>query len=74
MQKVFLINVIDRRNGYSFAVKCDASYNEDSVLELALDKGIYNDDEDFGFASAVDITESPEDIAEFEKDDEIYEF
>lgn len=72
-KKVFLINVVDRRNGYSFAVRCDSSYDEDSVLELILDCGVFNDDEDFGYATAVDITNSPEEIAAFENDDELTE-
>ena len=64
MKKIFSINV-PGRHGYSFAVKCDTSYDEDSVIELAAESGLFSDDEDADYAIAEDITESDYDIEHF---------
>lgn len=64
MKKVFLINV-SSCNGYSFAVKCDTSYNEESVIELAAENRLFDEDEDVDYATAEDITESEHDINAF---------
>lgn len=61
MKKIFSINV-PGRHGYSFAVKCDTSYDEDSVIELALENMLFETDEDADYAVAEDITESEYDI------------
>lgn len=61
MKKIFSINV-QGRHGYSFAVKCDTSYNEDTVIELARESALFDDDEDADYATAEDITESDYDI------------
>ena len=61
MKKTFSINV-PGRYGYSFAVVCDCSYDEDTVLDLALECGCFDDDGDCDYAEAEDITESPYDI------------
>ena len=36
MKKIFSINV-PGKYGYSFAVACDCSYDEESVIDLAMD-------------------------------------
>jgi len=61
MKKIFSINV-PGRNGYTFAVKCDTSYNEDTVIELARESALFDSDEDADYATAEDITESDYDI------------
>ena len=57
MKKIFSINV-PGRHGYSFAVKCDTSYNEDTVIDLAAESELFNDPEDADYATAEDITDS----------------
>lgn len=57
MKKVFSINV-PGRHGYSFAVRCDTSYDEESVIELAAENCLFEEDEDADYAIAEDITES----------------
>lgn len=57
MKKIFSINV-PGRHGYSFAVKCDTSYNEESVIELAAENLLFEEEEDADYAIAEDITES----------------
>ena len=64
MKKIFSINV-PGRHGYSFAVKCDTSYDEDSVIELALENMLFEIDEDADYAIAEDITDSEYDIEGF---------
>ena len=64
MKKVFSINV-PGKHGYSFAVRCDTSYNEESVIELAAENRLFNEDEDADYAIAEDITESDYDIQAF---------
>lgn len=64
MKKIFSINV-PGRHGYSFAVKCDTSYDEDSVIELAAESGLFDSDEDADYAIAEDITESDYEIEHF---------
>jgi len=61
MKKVFSINILGK-HGYSFAVRCDTSYNEETVIELAAENHLFNDDEDADYAIAEDITESDYDI------------
>lgn len=61
MKKIFSINV-PGRHGYFFAVKCDTSYNEDTVIELANESALFDNDEDADYATAEDITESDYDI------------
>lgn len=67
MKKVFSINV-PGKYGYSFAVRCDASYNEESVIELAAENCLFEEDEDADYAIAEDITESDYDIQAFKDD------
>jgi hypothetical protein len=64
MKKVFSINV-PGKHGYSFAVKCDTSYDEESVIELAAENRLFDEDEDADYAIAEDITESDYDIQAF---------
>lgn len=64
MKKIFSINV-PGRHGYSFAVKCDTSYNEDTVIDLAAESELFNDPEDADYATAEDITDSDYDIKAF---------
>lgn len=61
MKKIFSINV-PGRHGYSFAVKCDTSYDEDSVIDLAAENFLFEEDEDADYATAEDITDSEYDI------------
>lgn len=61
MKKIFSINV-SGHHGYSFAVKCDTSYNEETVLDLAAESGLFEDETDADYATAEDITESDYDI------------
>jgi hypothetical protein len=61
MKKIFSINV-PGRHGYSFAVKCDTSYDEESVIELAAENLLFEEEEDADYAIAEDITESEYDI------------
>ena len=56
MKKVFSVNVLGR-NGYSFAVKCDAT-STDEVVELALDNDLFDDPEDADCCVVEDITDS----------------
>ena len=56
MKKIFSINV-PGRHGYSFGVSCDSSYDEDSVIDLAYDNGLFQDEEDADYAFAEDITD-----------------
>lgn len=70
MKKIFSINV-PGRHGYSFAVKCDTSYDEDSVIDLAAENFLFEEDEDADYATAEDITDSEYDINAFK--DCIYE-
>ena len=64
MKKIFSINV-PGRHGYSFAVRCDASFDEDSVIDLAAESKLFNDPEDADYAISEDITESDYDINAF---------
>ncbi len=64
MKKIFSINV-PGRHGYSFAVKCDTSYDEDSVINLAAENFLFEVDEDADYATAEDITDSEYDINAF---------
>lgn len=64
MKKIFSINV-PGRHGYSFAVKCDTSYDEDSVISLAEENYLFEEDEDADYAIAEDITDSEYDIEAF---------
>lgn len=61
MKKVFLINV-PGKHGYSFAVRCDTSYNEETVIEFAAENCLFEVDEDADYATAEDITESDYEI------------
>ena len=61
MKKIFSVNVLGR-NGYSFAVKCDDSYDEESVIDLAYENELFNDGEDADYAVAEDITDSEYDL------------
>lgn len=61
MKKVFSINV-SGPCGYSFAVKCDESYDENSVIDLALENDLFEDEMDARYAFAEDITDSEYDI------------
>lgn len=63
MKRIFSIN-ISGRNGYSFAVKCETT-NEDEAIEMALDAGLFEDDEDAQYAIAEDITDYPYDVEHF---------
>lgn len=67
MKKVFSINV-PGKYGYSFAVRCDTSYDEESVIELAAENCLFEEDEDADYAIAEDITESDYDIQAFKDD------
>ena len=60
MKKVFSVNVLGR-NGYSFAVKCDAT-SADEVVELALDNDLFDDPEDSYYCFVEDITDSEYDL------------
>lgn len=64
MRKIFSINV-PGKYGYSFAVACDASYDEESVLDLAYDNGCFECIEDADYAFAEDITDWDDDIEAF---------
>jgi len=64
MKKIFSINV-PGRHGYSFAVRCDSSYDEDTVIALADENRLFEDDEDADYAIAEDITESEYSINAF---------
>lgn len=57
MSKVFSINV-PGKHGYSFAVQCDDSYDEESVIDLALENGLFEEDYDADYAVGEDITDS----------------
>ena len=57
MKKIFSINV-PGKHGYSFAVECDASYDEESVIDLALENGLFDENRDADYAIAEDITDS----------------
>lgn len=61
MKKIFLINV-PIKHGYSFAVKCNTSYNEESVIELAAENLLFEEEDDADYATAEDITENEHDI------------
>ena len=61
MKKIFSINV-PGKHGYSFAVECDDSYDEDSVIDLALDNGLFEEGYDADYAIGEDITDSEYDI------------
>jgi hypothetical protein len=65
MKKVFSIN-IPGKHGYSFAVECDSSYDEESVIDLALENDLFEEGYDADYANAEDITDSEYDIAAFE--------
>ena len=60
-KKIFSINV-PGDYGYSFAVKCDASYNEKSVINLAFAHELFMEPEDATYAVAEEITDSDYDI------------
>lgn len=64
MRKTFSINIAGK-HGYSFAVECDSSYDEDSVIDLALDNGLFEEDYDADYAIAEDITDSKYDLNAF---------
>ena len=64
MKKIFSINV-PGRHGYSFAVKCDTFYNEETVINLAAESDLFDDPEDADYAIAEDITDSDYDINAF---------
>ena len=61
MKKIFSIN-IPGPCGYSFAVKCSPSFDEESVIDLALENDLFNDELDARYAIVEDITDSPYDI------------
>ena len=61
MKKIFSIN-ISGINGYSFAIKCDASYDESSVLDLAIEHDLFGDEDDAYHAYVEEITDSEYDI------------
>lgn len=61
-KKVFCIHVHGKPLGYSFAVKCYDSYNEQSVIDLALKNGLFRDKADADRAEAWDITNSEYDL------------
>lgn len=65
MKKIFSINV-PGRHGYSFAVKCDDSYDEDSVINAALEANLFEDETDADYAIAEDITDFSHDVKHFE--------
>jgi hypothetical protein len=60
-KKIFSIN-ISGKHGYSFAVKCDASYNEKSVINLAFAHELFMEPDDATYAVAEEITDSDYDI------------
>ena len=60
-KKIFSINVLGE-DGYSFAVKCSKSFDENSVLNLALENGLFEDECDVHNAIVEDITDSEYDI------------
>ena len=62
MKKIFSINV-PGKYGYSFAVRCDCSYDEESVIDLAL--ALFECPEDADYAIAEDITDWDDDIEAF---------
>ena len=61
MKKIFSINVCGK-NGYSFAVECDCFYDEESVIDAALENGLFDEEIDADYAVAEDITEYEDDI------------
>ena len=65
MKKIFSINV-SGKNGYSFAVECDCFYDEESVIDAALENGLFDKEEDADYAVAEDITEYEDDIKAFQ--------
>lgn len=64
MKKIFSIN-ISGEDGYSFAVECDSSYDEETVIDLASECGCFECPEDADYATAEDITEWDDDIEAF---------
>lgn len=64
MRKVFSINV-PGKYGYSFAVECDASYDEESVIDLALEHDLFGEGNDADYAIGEDITDSEYDRKAF---------
>ena len=64
MRKTFSINIAGK-HGYSFAVECDSSYDEDSVINLALDNELFEEGYDADYAIAEDITDSEYDLNAF---------
>lgn len=64
MRKVFSINV-PGKHGYSFAVQCDNSYDEESVIDLALENGLFEEDYDADYAWSEEITDSEYDRKAF---------
>ena len=63
MKRIFSINVTGR-NGYSFAIKCDATEEADAV-QMAENAGLFEDDADAFYATAEDITDYPYDVEHF---------
>lgn len=64
MKKIFTVNV-PGKYGYSFAVECDSSYDEETVIDLASECGCFECPEDADYAIAEDITEWDDDIEAF---------
>ena len=63
MKRIYSVNVTGV-GGYSFGVKCNET-DENSVIDLALDAGLFDDDSDAKYAVVEDITDYPYDVAHF---------
>lgn len=63
MKKIYSINVAGK-HGYSFAVECDANFEEEAI-DMAAEAGLFDDPEDAEYATAEDITGSEYDINAF---------
>ena len=63
MKRIYSINV-SGIGGYSFAVKTDET-NENAIIDLALDAGLFDDDSDALYAVVEDITDYPYDVEHF---------
>ena len=56
LENCFVVNVPHRRHGYSIAVYAEG-YDEDSIIDLCVEKGLLHDDEDADYAFADVMTE-----------------
>lgn len=56
LENCFVVNVPHRKHGYSFGV-CAEGHDEDSIIDLCADEGLFQDEEDAEYAFAEQMTD-----------------